>query len=97
MRPGENILEDFPKYMLEGYVGLTIVSKYDEDYLGSYRILHNFKDSNYDNHLEGHAHIGGFCKKRIESTDPEVDMELYKPDDLGEFYRGFTHWDLTNS
>ncbi len=80
--------------MLEDYVGLTVVSKYDDDYLRSYRVLHNFEESDDDIYLERHPDYVNFCKKRIETQDPEVDMELDRDDDLREFNRGFTHRDL---
>lgn len=87
-RPGEDILEDFCMCMLKNYGEITIVSKYDEDDMKRRRILHNFKETDDDIYLEKHPDYVNFCKKRIETQDPEVDMELYRDDDLGEFYRG---------
>lgn len=92
-RPGEDILEDFPALMLQEIEYIFITSKYDDAYIRRYRIYYNFEDSE-GLHLERHPDYVNFCKKRIESKDPNVDIELDRPDVLGEFDRGFSDIDL---
>ena len=43
---------------------------------------------------ERHPDYVDFCKKRIVTKDIDVDIELDKPDVLGEFDRGFSDIDL---
>ncbi len=80
--PGENILEDFPQTMLEESEFIFIISKIDETYLRCYRIYHNFEyvldsEGNDDDGLQQrHPDYVNFCKKRIETRDPDVDIEL---------------------
>lgn len=94
-RPGENILDGFPTMML-AFAGFTIVYKYYVDFIKNERIIHNFKESEDDySSEERHPDYVNFCNKRIETKDPEVDMELDRPDVLGEFIRGFTDMDLS--
>lgn len=88
LRPGENVLEDFPQFMLHDNFRVTIVSKYDDNYLRNYRILHNFKKSKTDTDTEGHQDYVNFCNKHILSIDRDADNELYEDDELGSFYPG---------
>jgi hypothetical protein len=90
-RPGENILRDFPISMLQESEYIFITSEYDDAYLRRYRIYYNFVDSD---DLERHPDYVNFCKKRIVTKDPDVDIELDRPDVLGEFDRGFSDIDL---
>ena len=94
-RPGENILDDFPTIML-AVGGFTIVYRYDVHYIKNERILHNFKESedDYYSSEERHPDYVDFCKKRIVTKDTDVDIELDKPDVMGEFDRGFSDIDL---
>jgi hypothetical protein len=48
--------------MLEDYVGLIIVSKYDDDYIERYRVLHNFGKSE-DMDLERHPGYVSLCRR----------------------------------
>jgi hypothetical protein len=92
-RPGECILENFPQDMLVP-VELTIVSKYDENYLRKIRVLHNFKE-HIDGGLEKHPDYIDFCKKYIVTRNSEVDDELYEDDELGEFEHGYLDGEYT--
>lgn len=100
-RPGENILEDFPISMLQESEYIFITSKYDDAYLRRYRIYYNFgyvldSEGNHDDDglQQRHPDYVNFCKKRVETKDPDVDIELDRPDVLGEFDRGFSDMDL---
>jgi hypothetical protein len=48
-RPGENIFEDFPEFMLPtDNLRITIVSKYSDEYLRNYRVRLNLRETEED-------------------------------------------------
>jgi hypothetical protein len=86
--PGENILEEFPDFMLY-QMGPIILYKYDEDYVRSYRVQQNFKESDDDDRLRRHPDYISFRRKRIVGREPDYNLGLDDDDELGEFSKGW--------
>jgi hypothetical protein len=87
-RPGENILEEVPDFMLY-QMGPVILYKYDEDHIRSYRVLQNFKEPDDDDRLRRHPDYINFCRKRIVGRESDYDMGLDDDDEVGEFTKGW--------